>query len=143
MDRPAEVAGWCEADAQRLPFRSGSFTIVACAFGVRNFAELDVGLAEMHRVLKPDGRAVILEFSRPRNAIARRLYEVYSHYLMPAAATVLSGDRSGAYRYLPRSVVSFVDGEQMNTRLRDAGFVRATATTMTLGVVTVYVAKRD
>lgn len=139
----AAVAGWCEGDAQRLPFRSGSFTIAACAFGVRNFSDLDAGLGEMHRVLQPGGRAVILEFSRPQNAIARRLYEAYSHYLMPAVATLLSGDRSGAYRYLPRSVVSFVDGEQMIARMRGAGFVRATATTITLGVVTVYVARRD
>ncbi len=140
---PGGPTVWCEADALRLPFRSGSFTIVSCAFGVRNFADLDVGLAQMHRVLKPGGRAVILEFTRPAHRVTRRLFEVYANHVMPALATVISGDRSGAYRYLPRSVVSFPDAEQMCVRLRRAGFNRVTATPLTTGIVTVYVALRD
>ncbi len=134
---------WCEADALRLPFRSGSFSITSCAFGVRNFQDLDAGLTEMFRVLRPGGRAVILEFSRPASRPARGLYECYSRYLMPMAATLISGDRTGAYRYLPRSVVSFVSAEQMIGRLRRVGFARATATPLTMGIVTVYVASRD
>ncbi len=115
---------WCEADALRLPFSEGSFSITSCAFGVRNFDDLDVGLVEMFRMLRPGGRAVILEFTRPGNALVRRFYELYSTRLMPAAASLISGDRSGAYRYLPRSVVSFLDVEQMCTRLLGAGFAR-------------------
>ncbi|MGB2984732.1 MAG: class I SAM-dependent methyltransferase, partial [Phycisphaerae bacterium] len=134
---------WCEADALRLPFRSGSFTITSCAFSVRNFEDLDAGLAEMFRVLRPGGRAVILEFTRPRNRIARAVYEFYSHRLMPLAATLIAGDTSGAYRYLPRSVVSFLSAEQMCARLRRVGFSRTTAMPLTLGIVTVYIATRD
>jgi len=134
---------WVEADALRLPFRDGSFSIVSCAFGVRNFADLEAGLREMHRVLRPGGRAIILEFTRPGNPVARRLYEFYASRVMPLAATWLSGDRGGAYRYLPRSVVSFLTTGQMVESLRRTGFARAQAAALTLGVVTVYRATRD
>ena len=139
----ARGSGWVEADALRLPFEDGSFTIASCAFGVRNFADLDAGLGEMFRVLRPGGRAIILEFMRPTNAVVRRIYEFFSNRVMPVAATWVSGDRSGAYRYFPRSVVTFVDADQMCARLRAAGFVQATATLLTWGVVTVYVATRS
>lgn len=141
--RAPETSRWCEADAVRLPFRSGSFTIVSCAFGVRNFDDLDHALGEVYRVLDAGGRAVILEFSRPRGRFARRMYELYSTRLMPWAASLVSGDRSGAYRYLPRSVLSFLDADQMCARLERVGFARVTASPMTMGVVTVYVATRD
>ncbi len=141
--RPSHPLCWCEADALRLPFRSDRFSITSCAFGVRNFADLDFGLAEMFRVLRPGGRTVILEFTRPENRVARSLYELYSNRFMPLAATLISGDRSGAYRYLPRSVVSFLDAEQMCTRLERAGFGCATATPLTMGIVTVFVATRE
>lgn len=134
---------WCEADALHLPFRSGSFSITSCAFGVRNFQDLGAGLREMFRVLRPGGRAVILEFSRPSNRVVRGLYELYSTRFMPLAASLISGDRSGAYRYLPRSVVSFVGAEQMCARLRQAGFARMTASPMTMGTVTIYIALRE
>jgi len=132
-----------EADVLRLPFGDGSFTIASCAFGVRNFADLDAGLREMLRVLRPGGRAIILEFMRPTNAVIRRVYEFFSNRVMPIAATWVSGDRSGAYRYFPRSVVTFLDVDQMCARLRAAGFVQATATPLTWGVVAVYVATRS
>jgi len=134
---------WCEADALRLPFPSGVFSITGCAFGVRNFCDLDSGLKEMHRVLRIGGRAVILEFSRPRNMLARGAYGVYSRWIMPAAASWLSGDRTGAYRYLPRSVASFVDVPELMDRLARAGFDRVRAASLTLGIVTVYIAYRD
>jgi demethylmenaquinone methyltransferase/2-methoxy-6-polyprenyl-1,4-benzoquinol methylase len=109
---------------------------------VRNFADLSGGLTEMRRVLRPGGRAVILEFTRPRGALARSVYEFYASKVMPAAATWLSGDRSGAYRYLPRSVVSFLTAEQMIAALRSVGFSHADARPLTLGVVTIYRAQR-
>lgn len=137
------VAPWIEADALRLPFADGSFSITSCAFGVRNFDDLDAGLREMHRVLRPGGRAVILEFMRPTNAVIRRVYEFFTNRVMPLAASWVSGDRSGAYRYLPRSVVTFLNADQMCAKLHTAGFVQATATPLTWGVVTVYVAARS
>ena len=141
--RPSPLLRWCEADAMHLPFRDGSFSIASCAFGVRNFQDLGAGLREMWRVLRPGGRAVILEFSRPRNRMIRALYELYSTRFMPAAAAMLSGDKSGAYRYLPRSVVSFPDAQELCARLGQAGFARVTATPLTAGVVTVYLGIRD
>ncbi|MFH1110140.1 MAG: class I SAM-dependent methyltransferase [Planctomycetota bacterium] len=139
----APGSDWLEADALHLPFRNGRFSIASCAFGVRNFADLGAGLGEMFRVLRPGGRAVILEFTRPTNALVRCLYELYSNRLMPIAASWVSGDRSGAYRYLPRSVVSFLSADQMCAKLHAAGFVQAAATPLTLGVVTVYIATRS
>ena len=141
--RSAPRLRWCEADALRLPFRAGAFSIVSCAFGARNFENLDAGLAEMFRVLRPGGRAVILEFTRPKGRLARSVYEFYAHRVMPLAATLIARDTSGAYRYLPRSVVSFLDERQMCAKLRQAGFADATATPLTLGIVSVYVAARS
>lgn len=141
--RTDPAATWCEADALDLPFQDGSFSIASCAFGVRNFQDLDAGLVEMHRVLRRGGRAVILEFTRPGNALARWVFEAYSTRLMPVAASLISGDRSGAYRYLPRSVVSFLDAEQLCARLVAAGFRSPTARALTVGVVTAYIAARD
>lgn len=143
MEHPDLNLHWIEADALRLPFADGTFSIVSCAFGVRNFADLDAGLREMRRVLCPRGRAIILEFTRPRHALARRLYEFYANRIMPLAATWISGDRTGAYRYLPRSVVSFVSSRQMVDRLFRAGFSRAVSRPLTFGVVTMYRADRD
>lgn len=134
----SDVPRWVEADALRLPFRDASFSLLTCAFGVRNFVDLDAGFAEMHRVLRPGGRVVILEFSRPKSVLFRAVYEVYSNRIMPWAASRISGDRSGAYRYLPRSVVSFLSAEQMGERLRSAGFASFSATPLTFGVTTVY-----
>lgn len=133
---------FCEANALRLPFADESFTLVSCAFGVRNFDDLAVGLAEMHRVLCPAGRAVILEFTRPARRVTRRLYDLYASYLMPRAASWISGDRTGAYRYLPRSVVSFCDAAEFCAKLHGAGFEGVSATPMTGGIVTVYLATR-
>ena len=140
---PSPTTCWCEADALRLPFPSRCCSVVSSAFGVRNFADLDVGLAEMFRVLRPGGRAVILEFTTPTNPIARALYHLYSQRLMPMAASIISRDRESAYRYLPRSVVSFPGAEQVCRRLRGVGFADVSATPLTLGIVTVYVARRD
>ena len=134
---------YVEADALSLPFPSCSMTVTSCAFGVRNFQDLDAGLREMHRVLAPRGRAVVLEFTRPSNRLFRLMYEFYAGRFMPALAGLISRDRSGAYRYLPSSVVSFPDAAQMCDRLVGAGFAEARATPLTFGVVTVYVARKS
>ncbi len=133
---------WALADALALPFVSGTFSITSCAFGVRNFHDLDMGLREMHRVLCAGGRAIVLEFTRPSNRVHRRVYEFYASRIMPLGATLVSRDRTGAYRYLPSSVVSFPDAADMCARFKRAGFRSVTATPMTLGVVTAYVATK-
>ncbi|MGB0716825.1 MAG: bifunctional demethylmenaquinone methyltransferase/2-methoxy-6-polyprenyl-1,4-benzoquinol methylase UbiE [Phycisphaerae bacterium] len=142
-EREDGPTAWCEADAQHLPFLDGSFTVTSCAFGVRNFQDLDRGLREMHRVLRPGGRAVILEFTEPRNRVMRFLNDLYSKRFMPTAASWISGDRLGAYRYLPKSVESFLTAEAMKARLLQAGFARVETRPMTMGIVTIYLGWRD
>lgn len=141
--QPPDSIEWKKADALDLPFADASFSITSCAFGIRNFQDVDRGFREMRRVLRRGGRAVILEFSRPKRPVFRWLYELYANRFMPLAASIISGDRTGAYRYLPRSVVSFSGDQQVCEILQDAGFTRIVATPLTLGVVTVYVAYRD
>jgi len=139
---PAAIR-WCQADAQRLPFADGSFTVTSCAFGVRNFQDLPRGLGEFYRVLGPGGRAVILEFAVPRTPVLGRLYQFYLRRVLPRAAAWISGDRSGAYDYLPSSVSSFIQAADMIDLLRRVGFARVTHRPLTLGAVVVYVAWRD
>ncbi len=138
VERDRTSIGWVQSDALRLPFGDGSFSIVSCAFGVRNFQDLSGGLGEMCRVLRDGGRAIILEFSRPRNRLMRGIYELYASRIMPMGATLLSGDRTGAYRYLPRSVVSFPSAEAFVGQLVEAGFARVETRSLTMGVVTIY-----
>jgi len=129
---------WCRADAQRLPFDNETFSIVSCAFGIRNFQSLPVGLAEMRRVLRPGGRAVILEFSMPRAPVLRWLYALYMRRIMPLAATLVARDRTGAYRYLPQSVVSFAGRDGIVRAMQEAGFASVRTRPLTAGIVTAY-----
>lgn len=125
-------------DAQRLPFRSASVDVVSCAFGVRNFQQLDRGLAEMQRVLRPGGRLVILEFAPPANALVRFGYRLYTERMLPLLGRLISRDRVGAYKYLPHSIRTFEKTAGMLARLRGVGFRDVTVKTMNLGTVAVY-----
>lgn len=140
--RPIVGGSFIQADALLLPLADASVSVVTCAFGIRNFQDLGAGLREMHRVLRPGGRAVILEFSLPRAGWLRALYLWYINRLMPLAATWISRDRSGAYRYLPRSVVSFPGSEEILAVLTAAGFDSVAAHPKTLGIVSIYVAAK-
>jgi len=140
VERDSACMTWCLGDGLRLPFRDASFSVVSCAFGVRNFQDPAACLDEFVRILTPHGRAVILEFSRPRNRGIRWVYELYSTRVMPRLATWVSRDRTGAYRYLPRSILSFPDSGPMATHLEAAGFGRVETHRLTLGVVTIYLA---
>jgi demethylmenaquinone methyltransferase/2-methoxy-6-polyprenyl-1,4-benzoquinol methylase len=140
--RPINGGTFVQADALRLPFADASVSIITCAFGIRNFQNLETGLREMHRALRPGGRAIVLEFSLPRPGWLRSAYLFYINRVMPQAATWISRDRSGAYRYLPRSVVSFADSDEVLAAFRAAGFVSAAAHPKTLGIVSIYVAAK-
>lgn len=138
--RPAPVE-WCRADALGLPFADASFDVVSCAFGVRNFQNLDAGLREMRRILRPGGRACILEFTMPRSRVFGGLYLFYFRRILPRLAAVISRDRTGAYDYLPQSVSTFLDAPRMAKSLAQAGFDDVAFTSLTMGVATVYIGR--
>jgi len=127
-----------EADAEHLTLDDASVDIVSCAFGVRNFQDLDAGLGEMVRVLRPGGRAVILEFALPRNTVLRWGYLLYCRQVLPRLGRLFAGDRVGAYQYLPRSVQTFDTPRAMASRLADAGLENVTTKSMNFGGVVLY-----
>lgn len=122
-------------DALQLPLRNHSVDVITCAFGIRNFARLQPGLDEMHRVLRPGGRLLILEFANPENPLLRLLYRLYCERLLPLITLALSPERTNAYRYLARSIRTFESTRSIVRRLRDAGFVDVTTTHLNLGGV--------
>lgn len=131
---------YVEADVTALPFAPASFDVVSIAFGIRNVAEPQRALSEFRRVLRPGGRLVVLEFSEPTNPVLRRLNRIYCDHLMPLTATLIAADRSGAYRYLPRSIVTFADRGRLAEMIEAAGFGAVETRPMTLGVCVAYVA---
>lgn len=138
----ASVLSPVTADALELPLRDGSVSGALVAFGIRNVAGLDAALAEVHRVLEPGARFVILEFSTPRAALVRAGYHLYFHHVLPAIGGLVSGHRT-AYAYLPRSVAHFPVEEELARRMRQAGFARVRFTSLTLGVAAIHVGERD
>lgn len=126
-------------DAEALPFESGRFDALVSAFGVRNFGDLEKGLTEMARVLREDGHAVILEFSRPKNVIFRKLYYFYFYNVLPVVGKIVSRD-SRAYTYLPESVKAFPDGDDMASILKNCGFKTVKCIRLTFGISTIYLA---
>ena len=137
----SERVVFCEGSAMAMPMEDACFEAVTCAYGVRNFADLDAGLREMYRVLKPGGQLMILEFSHPTNRFFAWVYDLYFSHLLPFVGRLISGDKT-AYRYLNRSVKAFVDGEQMCERLSQAGFSSIHYTPLTYGITTVYTARK-
>lgn len=129
------------ASAQEMPFADNSFDAVTCTYGCRNFQDVDAGLREFHRVLKPGGQLVILEFSQPTNRIIRWLYDFYFHYIMTAIGGWIAGDKA-AFNYFYRSVKGFIWGEEMVAHLQEAGFGNATYRTQTFGISTLYTARK-
>lgn len=123
------------ADAQALPLGDATVDVISCAFGVRNFADLQIGLNEMGRVARPGARVVILEFATPENRLIRWGYRLYCEHVLPRLAVWLSGDRVGAYRYLARSIRTFESVAQLRARLEVAGFTQVTAQLLNWGGV--------
>jgi demethylmenaquinone methyltransferase/2-methoxy-6-polyprenyl-1,4-benzoquinol methylase len=127
-------------DAQALSFDDASFDRVVAGFAVRNFGDLEAGLREMRRVLRPNGRVVILELSTPPNRLIRASFDLYFHRVAPRLAAALGGDAS-AYRYLPRSVARFPGAERLAELLRAAGFSRVRFERLAFGVAAIHVAE--
>lgn len=125
-------------DSERMEFADETFDAVTVAFGVRNFEHLEIGLKEMYRVLKREGKVVILEFSMPRHFPMRQLYLFYFRHILPVVGGWISGNK-GAYVYLPESVSRFPQGEEFLHILSVCGFKRTFQKRLTFGVASLYV----
>lgn len=135
-----DIVNFVLGSALEMPFTNQQFDAVTCAYGVRNFSDLDRGLSEMHRVLQSEGELMILEFSYPTNRFIAWCYDLYFSHIMPFIGRILSHDPS-AYSYLNRSVKHFIWGEQMCEHIRQAGFFDVNYQPLTFGITTIYRAK--
>lgn len=133
----ADVSLVC-GDAMQLPLAEASADVVSIAFGIRNVARPEAAVGEFHRVLRPGGRLIILEFSLPTNPILRGMYNLYFRHVLPKTATLISGDTTGAYKYLPESVNTFIDRARMVRIMEEAGFAAVEQRPMTCGVCVCY-----
>lgn len=130
-----------EGDGENLRFPDNTFDRVTIAFGIRNFENREKGLREMLRVLKPGGRLVILELSRPENKIIRWFYDLYFLHILPKVGGKVSGDKA-AYAYLPASVAAFPGKKEFMATMREAGFRTVTHKAFTLGICRMYTGKK-
>ncbi|MEM6894243.1 MAG: bifunctional demethylmenaquinone methyltransferase/2-methoxy-6-polyprenyl-1,4-benzoquinol methylase UbiE [Bacteroidota bacterium] len=136
-----ETISMVVGDSENLDFEDNSFDAVTVAFGVRNFENLEVGLKEIHRVLKPKGSLVILETSVPTQTPFKQGYFFYTSYILPTIGKVFSKDRS-AYRYLSESASVFPYGQAFNNILSKTGFIGIENKPQTFGVASIYVATK-
>jgi demethylmenaquinone methyltransferase/2-methoxy-6-polyprenyl-1,4-benzoquinol methylase len=128
------------ADTTRLPFGDAEFDVATVAFGVRNLEDLDAGLRDLRRVLKPGGRLAILEFSRPANPLFRAMYHLYFLLVLPVVGNLISGGHENAYAYLPRSVMTFPGPQVLAARLTGAGFASVAYEPLTFGIAHLHIA---
>ena len=124
-------------DSENIPYDTAHFDALTVAFGVRNFENLEKGLSEMLRVLRPGGKAVILEFSKPRKFPVKQTFGFYSRYIIPFLGKRISKDEK-AYAYLPESVAAFPEGEDFLSILRELGYQHVKAQTVSGGIATIY-----
>ena len=132
-----ELITLVKGDSENLPFEDNSFDAITVAFGVRNFEHIEAGLAEMYRVLRPGGKLVVLEFSKPKVFPVKQLFYFYFHFILPVIGRMLSKD-TRAYTYLPESVESFPEGEAFLSLLRQAGYKNDKCRALTFGISSVY-----
>ncbi len=128
-------------DSENMPFEDNTFDAITVAFGIRNFETLNKGLAEIYRVLKPNGIFVILETSVPTKTPFKQGYNFYTKYVLPKIGRLFSKDKN-AYKYLSESASVFPYGEKLNNILRKIGFINVTDLPQTLGVATIYTASK-
>lgn len=137
----SEIISLETGDSERLRFADGSFDAVTVAFGVRNFENLEKGISEMYRVLRPNGRIVILEFSKPHVFPIKQLYNAYFKYVLPLIGRLTSRDLR-AYTYLFESVQVFPEGNQFTEILTKTGFQHSLCERLTLGICSIYTATK-
>ena len=128
-------------DCLHLSYEDNTFDAVTAAFGIRNFADLDKGLCEMCRVLKPGGHLSIVELTSPVKFPMKQLFHIYSHTVLPVYGRLISKDTS-AYSYLTKTIEAFPQGERMKNILQQAGFKDATFQRLTFGICTMYLATK-
>jgi demethylmenaquinone methyltransferase/2-methoxy-6-polyprenyl-1,4-benzoquinol methylase len=126
-----------EGDVEDIQYSDNTFDAVTISFGIRNVKHVDQSLSEMFRVLKPGGRAIILEFSIPSNILMRGIYLLYFRYLLPFIGSIISGD-GYAYRYLNETVEDFPYGEAFSELLKASGFNNVSMYLLTFGIATIY-----
>ena len=128
---------YAQVDAEALPFPDGSFDCVTIGFGLRNVTRKECALAEMHRVLRPGGRALVLEFSRPTTAPLRAVYDLYSFQVLPRLGRLVASD-AASYRYLAESIRMHPDQQTLKEMMEGVGFERCDVHNLTGGVVAVH-----
>ncbi len=131
------IISLAQADSENLPFEDESFDVVTVAFGVRNFENLEKGLSEIQRVLRKDGKLLVLEFSQPSTFPFKQLYKFYFKNILPGLGKMVSKD-SSAYTYLPESVDAFPYGDRFITILTKLGFKKPSYKEVTMGVAMIY-----
>ena len=136
-----EMISMEEGDGENLRFPDNTFDRVTIAFGIRNFEDRQKGLREMLRVLKPGGRLVLLELSRPENKVIRWFYDLYFLHILPKIGGKVSGDKA-AYAYLPASVATFPGRKQFTATMQSAGFRNITHKALTLGICRMYTGEK-
>jgi demethylmenaquinone methyltransferase/2-methoxy-6-polyprenyl-1,4-benzoquinol methylase len=124
-------------DSEDLRFSNGTFDAAMVAFGVRNFENLEKGLAEIYRVLKPNGMILVLEFSKPQKFPVKQAYNFYFSFILPTLGRIISGD-SAAYTYLPESVGAFPAGTDFLKILEKVGFLEGRHISLTFGIASIY-----
>ena len=130
-----------ESDALSLPFLDRSFEAVTIAFGLRNFSNVEIGLKELFRVVKPQGWVAVLEFSKPPNALFNALFGFYFLRVLPLLGGIISGSKS-AYSYLPNSVQRFPDQQELSRLMNEVGFLQVTYENLTGGIAALHLGRR-
>jgi demethylmenaquinone methyltransferase/2-methoxy-6-polyprenyl-1,4-benzoquinol methylase len=126
-----------QADSARLPFSDQQFDAATVAFGVRNFEVLGDGLADIYRVLRPNGKLIVLEFSKPTLFPVKQLYYLYSRYVLPLIGRTISRDKT-AYTYLPESVAAFPEGKDFLDHMEQVGYRNLQQKRLTFGICSIY-----
>ena len=142
QDHDSSKIFYVEGDAMALPLADACCDVLSIAFGLRNVQRPKAAIGEFARVLRPGGRLVILEFDRPALAPIRWGHDLYTKVIMPRTATWISGDRSGAYRYLPRSVETFLDRGRVTDLMRSAGLEEVSVRSLSGGICACYCGRK-
>lgn len=133
----AQFIQFQEGDSENIQFPDNYFDAVTVAFGVRNFENLEIGIAEMYRVIKPKGELVVLEFSRPEKFPIKQIYNFYFKRILPSVGKLFSKDAS-AYTYLPASVEAFPYGKKFIEKMNEAGFKNSKEKKLSFGISSIY-----